>query len=86
MYDPKPYIAVRVAGTQIMGARKVHSDKTGGTQRWKKLELTDSVSQPVGYITTISQVLDIGAGPNFRETQTAAPPLLLYRACLEEKT
>ena len=43
MYDPDPYLAVKVDRTQITGSREGHRDKTRDAQRWKRYEFTDTV-------------------------------------------
>ena len=69
MYDPDPYLAVKVEGTQITGIREGHRDKTRDAQRWKRYEATDTVLQPVRDEPPTAEDLDIGAGPNFREKE-----------------
>ena len=67
MYDPEPYLAVAVRGTQITGAREGHRDKTRDAQRWKKYEIQDTDLQPLETETGSAEDLDIGAGPNFQK-------------------
>ena len=85
MYDPEPYLAVKLEGTQITGARKGHRDKTRYAQRWKRFKIMDMVLQPQEARPTTAEELDIGAGPNFREGQPAPPPRPQQRPEVEEQ-
>ena len=84
MYDPEPYLVVKVDGTQIKGAREGQRDKTSGTQRWKKFKVTDTVLKPIRHMPATAEELNIGVGLSIKEILSVSP-MPLCRTYVEKK-